>query len=167
MFCPCSLLFSALLSLILPLPLQTLNLFSPTALLARQTLNPCPAPPTPLSSFAAIMDFFASGTPVVNDGVDDHAGGLNSDTYINDDDTEVVAMVKEVRLPAVGVFPCACCIFPYSALRCITCASHRIASHRIPSHRIASPPNSRTAGAHARRFVLPRTRRVPHRNQPP
>ena len=43
------------------------------------------------------MDFFASGVPVVNDGVDDHAGGLNSDTYINDDDTEVVAMIKEVR----------------------------------------------------------------------
>ena len=42
------------------------------------------------------MDFFATGAPVVNDGVDDHAGGLNSDTFINDDDSEVVAMIKEV-----------------------------------------------------------------------
>ncbi|KAK4873663.1 hypothetical protein RN001_013023 [Aquatica leii] len=40
--------------------------------------------------FATIMDFFASGLPVLNDAVP------NSDTQINEDDSEVVQMIKEL-----------------------------------------------------------------------
>lgn len=41
--------------------------------------------------FAAIMDFFTSGLPVVSED-----GKLNADTAPSDDDDEVVAMIKEL-----------------------------------------------------------------------
>ncbi|KRT79238.1 hypothetical protein AMK59_7507 [Oryctes borbonicus] len=40
--------------------------------------------------FATIMDFFASGLPILNEGVP------NSDTQINEDDDEIVQMIKEL-----------------------------------------------------------------------
>ncbi|KAK9704383.1 NifU-like domain [Popillia japonica] len=40
--------------------------------------------------FATIMDFFASGLPILNEGV------TNSDSQINDDDDEIVQMIKEL-----------------------------------------------------------------------
>lgn len=40
--------------------------------------------------FATIMDFFASGLPILNEGVP------NSDTQFNEDDDEVVQMIKEL-----------------------------------------------------------------------
>ncbi|CAH2005994.1 unnamed protein product [Acanthoscelides obtectus] len=40
--------------------------------------------------FATIMDFFASGLPVLNEGTP------NQDTQINEDDDEVVQMIKEL-----------------------------------------------------------------------
>lgn len=43
--------------------------------------------------FAAIMDFYASGTPVVLDDVED---GDHSDTAFDEDDDEVVLMIKEL-----------------------------------------------------------------------
>ncbi|CAH0564709.1 unnamed protein product [Brassicogethes aeneus] len=40
--------------------------------------------------FATIMDFFASNLPILNDATP------NSDTQINDDDSEIVQMIKEL-----------------------------------------------------------------------
>ncbi|EFA07765.1 NFU1 iron-sulfur cluster scaffold homolog, mitochondrial isoform X2 [Tribolium castaneum] len=40
--------------------------------------------------FATIMDFFASGLPVLNDATP------NADTQINEDDSEIVQMIKEL-----------------------------------------------------------------------
>ncbi|KAB0793097.1 hypothetical protein PPYR_12717 [Photinus pyralis] len=40
--------------------------------------------------FATIMDFFASGLPVLQEGVP------NSDTQVNEDDSEIVQMIKEL-----------------------------------------------------------------------
>lgn len=40
--------------------------------------------------FATLMDFFASGLPVLNDAIP------NSDTQINEDDSEIVQMIKEL-----------------------------------------------------------------------
>ncbi|GJQ72084.1 hypothetical protein Trydic_g3181 [Trypoxylus dichotomus] len=40
--------------------------------------------------FATIMDFFASGLPILNEGVP------NTDTQINEDDDEIVQMIKEL-----------------------------------------------------------------------
>lgn len=42
--------------------------------------------------FSAMMDFFASGAPILDDG----AQGAPSDTLINEDDSEVVALIKEL-----------------------------------------------------------------------
>lgn len=44
--------------------------------------------------FAALMDFFASGQPLLNEG--GVATSLNQDTAIHEDDDEVVAMIKEL-----------------------------------------------------------------------
>lgn len=40
--------------------------------------------------FASIMDFFASGLPIINEGTP------NEDTVVNEDDSEVVQMIKEL-----------------------------------------------------------------------
>ncbi|KAF9582650.1 hypothetical protein BGW38_010931 [Lunasporangiospora selenospora] len=44
--------------------------------------------------YSAIMDFFASGQPIINE--DSDGAGLHNDTMINEDDSEVVQMIKEL-----------------------------------------------------------------------
>ena len=45
-------------------------------------------------SFCSTQDFYASGDLVVNDG--DDLSSVNANTQINDDDSEIVAMIKEL-----------------------------------------------------------------------
>ncbi|KAK9704382.1 NifU-like domain [Popillia japonica] len=47
-------------------------------------------PVTKADDEIAVMDFFASGLPILNEGV------TNSDSQINDDDDEIVQMIKEL-----------------------------------------------------------------------
>ncbi|KAG0262451.1 hypothetical protein BGZ95_004027 [Linnemannia exigua] len=45
--------------------------------------------------YSAIMDFFASGQPIVSEAAEGEAA-LNSDTMIHEDDSETVQMIKEL-----------------------------------------------------------------------
>lgn len=46
--------------------------------------------------YSAIMDFFASGQPIISEGADGEGATTYNDTMINEDDSETVQMIKEL-----------------------------------------------------------------------
>ncbi|KAF9099066.1 hypothetical protein BGX29_007303 [Mortierella sp. GBA35] len=46
--------------------------------------------------YSAIMDFFASGQPIISESTDGESGGVALDTMIHEDDSETVQMIKEL-----------------------------------------------------------------------